>query len=208
MTPKVNQELRDQQARYQAERNDWPCLYGTCHHEHPEDPLPGGVEALRYGVNFKSLLLVRFTKRREGGWYVVRADNGRILGWMTKETFGEYKGQWAAHVARTAFLGRDVDDEGDMMDQVPLRLFFGKDQFHSAVLGHNDDRYHAAYGIVLHLAHEGATALGYGPHPQVHEYAAKPEQHIPYGEGKRRHCACDRPWPCPRRAALEKEAGQ
>lgn len=201
---KVNQKIRDQQARYQAERASWRCLFEMCDHGHKADPLPPGVEAVLAGAfDSPKVVLVRYTKRSIGGWYVVRADNGRVLGWTLKNTAGEFKESWTCHVNAGAFRGVDVDDEGDVMDYVPERLFNGKNQLHSKAIDFSKDRGGAAATIVSHLAHNGATALGFGEHPGVRMYRTRPEQHFALGEGKDEHCSCGGSLPCPRRAELE-----
>src|SRR5262249_11386347 len=64
-------------------------------------------------------LEVRFTRRSWGGWNVVRADNGRQLGWLFKTNDSKI---WEARVNHSVFRGDNIDDEGYLLDEVPTWL--------------------------------------------------------------------------------------
>lgn len=115
-------------------------------------------------------LEVKFTKRQYGGWCVVRADNGRLLGWLCKGKYDNGKPCWNAYVSSTAFLGADKDDGGDILDEVPERLFDGKDQFTSNPIAYEDNRQYAAEAIFRHLFRNQAPAVGFPRHYAVKQY--------------------------------------
>ena len=119
----------------------------------------------RDGLGKEITVEIAYRKRSYGGWLVVRADNGRELGWLT--TRGGSSG-WSAHVSSVAFRGDTIDDTGDILDNVPQRLFHGEDSFRSVEIGWpQETREQAAEYLVRWLAKERATALGYGRHPEV-----------------------------------------
>lgn len=114
---------------------------------------------------------VRFTKRAYGGWLVRRADNGRELGWLVRD--GKL---WQARVSASAFRGQDVDDYGDVLDDVPLYLFNGKSRLEAwPIVSDAATREDAAHDLLWHLHRHHATALGYGPHPAVTPYRSSQE---------------------------------
>ena len=108
---------------------------------------------------------IAYRKREYGGWHVVRADNGRQLGWLTTRVGSS---GWSAHVDSAAFRGDTVNDTGDLLDDVPLYLFNGEDSVRSREIGWPErTREDAAEQLVAWLARKRATALGYGRHPEV-----------------------------------------
>jgi len=110
---------------------------------------------------------ITYRKRSWGGWRVVRADNGRELGWLTRNDDG-----WSAHVASSAFRGDTIDDEGDCLDDVPLCLFNGENALAAMAIGWPQaKREDAVEGLIRWLANERATALGFGPHHLVTKWA-------------------------------------
>lgn len=218
MNRKPNLDLRALGERYQAERADWLCLYSCCDHTHKDiPPLPRGVFAcLNHDYSAtrgrQLLTLARFAKRSIGGWLVVRADNGRTLGWVYRMHSGVNAGLWSAHVSPGAFRGADMDDEGDLMDRVPAFMFngTGDNQLEARSIFYVEKRTDAAAAIVGQLVRERAPAVGFGRHPSVRQYRTRSAQHFPIGEGREEHCVCGKTWPgCPDRAALlEAEAAR
>lgn len=112
-------------------------------------------------------LEIRFTKREYGGWNVVRADNGRLLGWLCKGKFDDGKPCWNAYLSSTAFQGDGPDDKGYVLDEVPLHLFRGKNEFTSECITWEDTREWAATEIFRHLFRNQAPAVGFGRHYAV-----------------------------------------
>lgn len=103
-------------------------------------------------------------------WNIVRADNGRKLGWL-EPVFGGAdvlkRTAWSAHATPAAFRGDDLADDGCIGDEVPLRLFNGDSQFKSRSISHVTTREGGANVLVDLLARNQATALGWGRHPLV-----------------------------------------
>jgi hypothetical protein len=120
----VDQPIRAFADQLNTQHPDPACYYGMCPHEDLPGPvLPAGIQAI-HTVDFDTtphrtvVTLVRFKARvLDGpskfrqGWYVVRADNGRHLGWICKQDDGEYKGTWSVRVESSAFRGAGVDDD-------------------------------------------------------------------------------------------------
>lgn len=176
---KVNATIREVEAAYQDGHTDWKCLYGMCEHDEKPPALPAGAR-VAVSLDFDTapsrevVVLFRFRRREYGGWNVVRADNGRLLGWTVRNDLdGEYKGLWSAHVNPTAFRGGDLDDEGDLLDRVPEHLFRGYAPFKSKNIGYQLTRDRAAETIIGYLVSGHAPAVGYGRHPAVEEYYAR-----------------------------------
>ncbi|MEU3452251.1 hypothetical protein ABZ671_01210 [Micromonospora sp. NPDC006766] len=202
--------IRQLQAQLNAEHAGHLCHIGHCPHDTPPPALPAGILAL---VGFDPspvpsrdvVLLVRFTRREwGGGWNVVRADNGRTLGWTGKVgPVGEHAGLWSAHVCHSAFRGDGPDDTGDPFDRVDPRLHNGVpgEPFTCKAIDYCDRRGSAAWSIVSHLVWEHAPAAGYPRHRRVEQYRTRPEQHFEL-DGR---CVCGEVVPCPERARLTAE---
>lgn len=107
-------------------------------------------------------LEVRLVKRTYGGWHVVRADNNRELGWLTKGKFDDGSPCWEARVASAAFRGDGPDDEGYILDDVPLHLFNGRDSLTCDPVGYGRTRQEAAEELFYHLRKHEAPAVGFG----------------------------------------------
>ncbi|MBF9135278.1 hypothetical protein I0C86_41240 [Plantactinospora sp. S1510] len=171
-------EIRALQDRLTAEHPDMRCYDGLCLHNEATPPLPAGVSAVvvrdwRSTTAARGLVvLIRFTRREWGGWHVVRADNGRGLGWAVREEFGEYAGQWLAYVGSDAFRGTGPDDLGHVLDAVPSHLHRSPDgsSVTSGVVDYADTRFWAAFALVSELVREQAPAVGFGPHGAVRPY--------------------------------------
>ncbi|MFY1595538.1 hypothetical protein [Micromonospora sp. WMMD737] len=200
-------DIRQLQDQLNAEHADHLCYIGHCPHNTPPPALPAGVTA---HVGFDPdanlarpdvVLLVRFTRRKWGGWYVVRADNGRDLGWADRVTAGEHAGLWSARVCSSAFRGRGPDDTGDLLDRVEPRLHRGEHgrPFVSRAIDYADTRAQAAWSIVAHLVREHAPAAGYPRHYGVELYRTRLDQHFEM-DGR---CVCGEPVDCPERARLQ-----
>jgi hypothetical protein len=215
----VDQPIRAFQDQLAAQHPDPACYYGMCPHEDLPDPvLPGGVQAIHitdYDTTpWRTVVtLVRFKARILGkdrfrqGWFVVRADNGRELGWLCKQDDGEHKGLWSIRVCVSAFRGDGPDDDGNVMDRVPHHLYNGTADGSSSAhaIGYARDRTEAAAEIVARLVQRRAPAVGYGPRYDVTVYHSRPRDHFAIGEGNDERCLCSEAWPCPKRAALEAE---
>lgn len=211
MTLAVDQAMRTLEARYTAERPDVTCIdtpgwSACCDHTHAPINRPAGVYpiAVRDHHNRRNLVvLVRFTRRPYGGWFVQRADNGRHLGWLCRPTTGEHAGQWEVRVNASAFRGAGVDDQGDMLDRVEAHLYHRDVNGHTMVqpVAVERTREWAARSLLWHLVREHAPAVGFDRHWGVTEYRTTARQHFPLGEPE--HCVCGEAWPnCPKRAAL------
>lgn len=127
---------------------------------------------------------VRFTTRtftgtdgakvKIGGYNVVRADNGRNLGWVTKSE----DGTWAARVAQGAFRGEGIDDQGDVLDSVDdYAINMERAHVNGALPGQrpvsiDSSRAYAAEGVVRWLLARRAPALGFGRHYAVKRWEA------------------------------------
>lgn len=121
-----------------------------------------------YDAKQEIVYQVRYVKREYGGWTLVRADNGRHLGWVAKR-YGT--SDWSAHVDPTAFKGTGPDDEGDLLDKVDLHLFNGESQLASRSIGVESKRDDAAEMIIRRLHERHAPALGFGQHYGVRRWA-------------------------------------
>lgn len=194
--------IRQLQDRLNAEHADHLCYAGFCPHDTPPAALPSGVVGLvayDYSPRRHVVVLVRYTRRDLGGWNAVRADNGRLLGWMVRASAGEYAGQWSAHIASGAFRGDGPDDEGDVMDQVDKYLHNGgSDSLSSRAIEYCENRERAADAIVSQLVREHAPAVGYPQHPGVKPYRTRASQHFEING----RCVCGEPVDCPDRARL------
>jgi hypothetical protein len=111
---------------------------------------------------------IRYRKRSYGGWDVVRADNGRLLGWLYQ---GHGERDWDAYVSSSAFRGASADDTGHSLDYVPFYLFNGRSEAESNRIGLDSKRDGAAELIVHRLVDKGAPAAGFGAHYDVHHWA-------------------------------------
>jgi hypothetical protein len=109
---------------------------------------------------------IKFVKRTYGGYRIVRADNGRDLGWVTPGDTSK----WQGYVASSAFRGISADDEGDILDDVPLHLFNGRDAVSANPSAHGRTREEVADEIVYRLVREHAPAVGFGAHFGVTPY--------------------------------------
>jgi hypothetical protein len=109
---------------------------------------------------------IAYRKRSYGGWEVVRADNGRRLGWLCKDDEG-----WSAYVSSDAFRGDSADDRGESLDEVPLYLFGGQCQVVSDRIAFEATRDDAAGQIVRRLHKYSAPALGFGRRYDVRRWA-------------------------------------
>jgi hypothetical protein len=208
---KVNQQIRDLENRIATERPDYRCVMNVCDHDHEPLTIPGGIEViLSTDTDAHPMrevaVLIRFTKREYGGWHVVRADNGRVLGWVVKVEYGEYAGEWSAHVSATAFRGDGPDFDGSVLDRVPSYLHNGNPDGGSRTISYDRQRVYAASSIVHHLVRYHAPAVGYDERTDVTVRHTHLEDHWSLGKGRDEHCICGRDWPCPTRAALEAEA--
>lgn len=110
-------------------------------------------------------LEVRFVKRSFGGWAVTRKDNGRHLGWLVK-----HDDLWEARANSGAFRGEGIDDEGYILDDVPLYLFNGITSLKADACGYGKTREDATSELLWHLHRNHAPALGYGRHHAVKPY--------------------------------------
>ena len=104
-------------------------------------------------------LEVKYTKREFGGYYVCRADNGRQLGWVFKQSeFGAKPGSWDAYPSSSAFRGDSLDDEGDLLDHVD-EWVVGTIGQARRVASEFESRADAAQQLLYYLADNRATAL-------------------------------------------------
>ncbi|WP_431728531.1 hypothetical protein [Verrucosispora sp. TAA-831] len=198
--------IRALQDQLNAEHADVYCYYDSlCPHGTPPPPMPAGVIALvgsdhRRRPATHIVVLVRFKRRQWGGWSIVRADNGRLLGWTDKVTSGEHGGRWSAHVTSNAFRGDGPDNEGELLDTVQYRLYNGdpNNSLVSNPIDYGDRRMDAAEAIVQHLVEMHAPAVGYPRHYGVTVHRTRPTQHFEL-DGR---CVCGGPVDCPERARL------
>jgi len=111
---------------------------------------------------------VRWKRREYGGWNLVHAETGRILGWITRGSVARDR-TWQVRLSSIAFRGESPTDTGDVMDSVPYWLYDGQsgDPFVSCVHSNTRDRWEAAYDIVQALVSRRAPAVGFGRHPEV-----------------------------------------
>lgn len=119
---------------------------------------PTGLDEIAY----------RFTRRSYGGWNVVRADNGRSLGWLCRRSD---ESDWSVHVSSSAFRGTGPDDEGDILDYVPGDLHKGENPCQSRALTYTRTRDEAAQELVWYLNREMAPAVGHGEHYRVQKWS-------------------------------------
>ncbi|WBB94132.1 hypothetical protein [Verrucosispora sp. WMMC514] len=196
--------IRALQDQLNTEHPNTLCYYDMCPHGTPLPSLPAGVIALAV-PDLKSrpprevVVLVSF-KRREWGWGIVRADNGRLLGWTAKVSAGEHAGRWSAHVASGAFRGDGPDNDGDILDEVHHYLHNGvpNNSFVSNPIDYHERRADAAHTVVAHVVYKQAPAVGYPRHPQVRPYRTRAWQHFELDD----RCVCGEPVDCPERARL------
>lgn len=118
----------------------------------------------------------RFVRRRWdgqdiGGWSVVRADNGRHLGWVCQPALGDHPKwvRWQARVAEEAFIGDGPDDTGHVMDKVPEWLLGAGGR--GAVIGEGRNRDEAVFELLMWLDGKWAPAVGHGRHGEVRRWA-------------------------------------
>ncbi len=178
-TPRVRAEIRALADKLTAERYDTRCQYGLCDHGGHPVTMPAGVipTYAHHSDGTTRVVLVRFTRRDIGGWTVVRADNGRRLGWTVRQDHGEHRGRWSVHIDPQAFHGDDVDDVGDLLDTVDARFYNGDGRrFHSPAVEYDRDRAEAAHSIVRWLTRHDAPAVGYGRHRGVDRWADRRRQ--------------------------------
>lgn len=121
---------------------------------------PAGLDEIAY----------RFTRRSYGGWNVVRADNGRSLGWLCRTTdeFGDQC--WSVHVSSSAFRGTGPNDTGDLLDSIPGDLHRGDNSCQSRSIALVRTRDEGAQELVWYLNREMAPAVGHGPHYRVRRW--------------------------------------
>lgn len=129
---------------------------------------PGPIDGRKRSIE------VVFTRRTfdvgpAQGWYVRRADNGRILGWVISPNEAGHSETWIAYAADGAFRGDDINDEGDTLDKVPTSLT-RRGNGYRAIAG--DTRLEATGYLIQEMCREHATALGFGRHPQVARHLA------------------------------------
>lgn len=204
----VNHATRALQTALDTAHNDLTCYVGLCDHGTPPPDLPVGVVPLvvrdrsagRHRVH-----LVRYTRRRGGGYNVVRADNGRCLGWVVRASAGEHQGTWSVHVHSGAFLGVGPDDLGNLLDHVAPHLYgstSGEEAF-SPPVDRCDRRDDAAWTLVARLVDNRAPALGYPRHPLTRLYHHRPDMHYEMTCRDGLQCSCGQALPCPVRVELE-----
>ena len=119
----------------------------------------------RPGYPEKITVSTRWKKRQWGGWNLVEARTGRVLGWITRSL--DEPGIWEYRICSGAFRGDGIDDQGDVMDRVDPWLYKGNSEGGSLRLGTARRRWDAAHGIVWHLVQHHAPAVGYGRHGMV-----------------------------------------
>lgn len=109
---------------------------------------------------------VRWKRREWGGWTLVHAKTGRLLGWIVRNP--DDARAWDVRLCSQAFRG-DQDGDGDILDKVPAYLYNGNphDEFVSNCVNTTRDRLSAAEVIVSKLINRRAPAVGYGRHPEV-----------------------------------------
>lgn len=110
---------------------------------------------------------VRWQRRSFGGWQLIHAKTGRVLGWIVRNS--EDRRLWDVRVCSTAFRGGSATDNGDVLDRVPSYLY-GGDPHNSLVsftIATYRNRADAAYQIVYRLVKYAAPAVGFGRHPEV-----------------------------------------
>lgn len=112
-------------------------------------------------------IAIRFSKRSFGGWNIVRADNGRVLGWTV---WNDIDKDWIGYLSASAFRGTGTDDLGDVLDHVPNHLFNGLDSLRSLISAVGVTRVDVAEELVYRLVREQAPAVGFGAHFDVHPH--------------------------------------
>jgi hypothetical protein len=107
-----------------------------------------------------------------GGWSVVRADNGRYLGWLRRPAaiYSSWV-RWEVRVHEEAFRGDGPDNTGELLDKVPDWLLRGHYCDDTTVVGGGRTRDEAAFELLLWLDDKHAPAVGYGQHPEVCRWA-------------------------------------
>lgn len=107
---------------------------------------------------------VRWQRREYGGWTLVQARSGRVLGWIVRNS--DDPRAWDVRLAAQAFRG-DKDSDGDILDKVPIYLFNGKDAYSSNCVSTQRTKRDAAYTIISKLVNRRAPAVGFDRHPEV-----------------------------------------
>lgn len=105
-----------------------------------------------------------------GRYNVRRADNRRLLGWVstpTKFSTSAEQRLWSAHVTCGAFRGTGPDDEGYILDFVPGHLYNSSDGTSSPRIISSATRREAAEELLSWLHKREAPAMGFGAHPSV-----------------------------------------
>lgn len=110
---------------------------------------------------------VRWKRREWGGWDLVHAETGRVLGWIVRNS--NHPRKWDVRLCSSAFRGESMADRGDVLDRVPPRLYDGTsaDSFISLIHSTVSDRWDAAFNIVWTLVNRRAPAVGFPRHPEV-----------------------------------------
>ena len=119
---------------------------------------------------------VRLTRRELGGWNVVRADNGRPLGWLARDSDGS--SPWEARICASAFRGDGpgADDTGHVLDKVPHHLYGGIDEIRCEPVGYGRTREWAAGEMFSRLHRQQAPAVGFGRHSLVERWEDRPDR--------------------------------
>lgn len=116
---------------------------------------------------------VRYRLRTPGGradgWYVVRADNGRTLGWVTQDDAPRLlrAERWGGRISDEAFRGAGVEDTGHVLDRVPGELTLRVVGNRHDTVTRKETRDEAALDIVAWLVDHRAPAVGFPAHPAV-----------------------------------------
>jgi hypothetical protein len=111
---------------------------------------------------------IRFERRDYGGWYLVRADNQRKLGWLYRSTTER---KWTAYVSASAFRGSSLDDEGDVLDTVDP--WVAGTIAEARLVGTDSSRTDAAESLVAYLVNHAATAITGEPSHYCTTYASR-----------------------------------
>lgn len=109
---------------------------------------------------------VRWKRREWGGWTLVHAKTGRVLGWITRDS--ERPREWQVRLASQPFRG-DEHGDGDILDKVPVYLYNGdpSNSCASRAFCERRTRWDAAYAILTLLVQRRAPAVGFPRHPDV-----------------------------------------
>lgn len=121
----------------------------------------------RPGQPLTVTVTTRWKRREWGGWNLVEARTGRLLGWIVRDL--DDPKLWVYRICSSAFRGDGPDDRGDIMDKVPAYLYHGSytNDGTSRALGASRSRWGAAHGIVWNLVQYHAPAVGFGRHGEV-----------------------------------------